>query len=89
MDLNPGDDVKLTLAPAHLLRAAVLAYGLPLGGVVIALGIAWMISRTLNDVPAFILAICGLVAGALLGRHFLNRDGCLKNLVPTVCERNA
>ena len=89
MDLKPGDDVKLVLASSHLLRAAVLAYGLPLGGVVIALGAAWIMSRTVNDVFAVILAICGLVAGALLGRHFLNQDGCLKNLVPTVSERNA
>ncbi|MCH6549839.1 MAG: SoxR reducing system RseC family protein [Proteobacteria bacterium] len=89
MDLKPGDDVRLTLAPSHLLRAAVLAYGMPLAGVIIALGIAWMMSRTLNDVLAVTLAICGLVAGALFGRHFLNQDDCLKNLVPTVSERNA
>ncbi len=89
MDLKPGDDVKLTIAPSHLLHAAVLAYGLPLAGVVIALGIAWIMSRTLNDVLAVVLAICGLVAGGLLGRHFLNQHGCLKNLVPTVSERNA
>ncbi len=89
MDLKPGDDVRLTLAPSHLLRAAVLAYGMPLAGVIIALGIAWIMSRTLNDVLAVVLAICGLVAGALFGRHFLNQDDCLKNLVPTVSERNA
>ncbi len=89
MDLKPGDDVRLTLAPSHLLRAAVLAYGMPLAGVIIALGIAWIMSRTLNDVLAVTLAICGLVAGALIGRHFLNQDDCLKNLVPTVSERNA
>ncbi|MCH8306888.1 MAG: hypothetical protein E2O63_04020 [Gammaproteobacteria bacterium] len=89
MDLKPGDDVRLTLAPSHLLRAAVLAYGMPLAGVIIALGIAWIMSRTLNDVLAVTLAICGLVAGALFGRHFLNQDDCLKNLVPTVSERNA
>ena len=89
MDLKPGDDVRLTLAPSHLLRAAVLAYGMPLAGVIIALGIAWIMSRTLNDVLAVTLAICGLVAGALFGRHFLNQDDCLKHLVPTVSERNA
>lgn len=89
MDLKPGDDVKLALAPSHLLRAAVLAYGLPMAGVVIALGIAWIFSKAVNDVLAVVLSICGLAAGALLGRHFLNQDGCLKNLVPTVSERNA
>ena len=61
MDLKPGDDVRLTLAPSHLQRAAVLAYGMPLAGVIIALGIAWIMSRILNDVLAVTLAICGLV----------------------------
>lgn len=87
--LAAGDEVKLTLAPAHLLRAAVLAYGLPLGGIVIAPGAAWFLNQSLNDHTAIALAIGGLLIGGLFGRHFLNKDACLKNLVPTVSERNA
>ncbi len=89
LDLKVGDEVKLTLAPSHLLRAAIFAYGLPLLGVIVALGIAWYLNETMNDRFTVILAIGGLLAGAMFGRHFLNKDGCLKNLVPTVAERNA
>ena len=89
LDLKVGDEVRLTLAPSHLLRAAIFAYGLPLLGVIVASGIAWYLSETLNDRFAVILAIGGLLTGAMFGRHFLNKDGCLKNLVPTVAERNA
>jgi sigma-E factor negative regulatory protein RseC len=83
-EYKSGDEVVLTLAPSHLLRAATFAYGLPLGGVVVALGIAWYLNHALNDQSAVALALGGLVAGILLGRHYLNRDGCLKNLVPTI-----
>ena len=89
LNLKAGDEVKLTLAPSHLLRAAIFAYGLPLLGVMVALGLAWYLNETLNDRFAVILAIGGLFAGAMFGRHFLNKDGCLKNLVPTIAERNA
>lgn len=89
LDLKVGDDVKLTLAPSHLLRAAVFAYGLPLLGVVVAPGIAWFLNETLNEHFAVILAIGGLLTGAMIGRHYLNKDGCLRNLVPTIDERNA
>jgi sigma-E factor negative regulatory protein RseC len=87
--LKAGDKVNLTLAPSNLLRAAFLAYGLPLGGIVIALGVAWFLNHTLDDRSAVLLAIGGLVGGVLFGRHYLNRDGCLKNLVPTISERHA
>ncbi len=89
LDLKVGDDVKLTLAPSHLLRAAVFAYGLPLLGVVVASGIAWFLNETLHEHFAVILAIGGLLTGAMIGRHYLNKDGCLRNLVPTIDERNA
>ena len=84
-----GDEVKLSLAPSHLLRAAIFAYGLPLAGIVIALALASIMNQALDDQMAIALAISGLVIGGLLGRHFLNKDACLKNLVPTIAERNA
>ncbi len=89
LGLNAGDEVKLDLAPANLLRAAFLAYGLPLGGIIIALAVAGSFDRTLDDQLAVVLAVGGLVGGVLLGRYYLNKDGCLKNLVPTISERNA
>jgi sigma-E factor negative regulatory protein RseC len=87
--LQPGDEVRLNLAPSHLLRAAIFAYGLPLAGVIIALGAGWFMNRAINDRVAAAIGAGGMVAGAFLGRHLLNQDGCLKNLVPTVTERNA
>jgi len=89
LGLKAGDEVRLTLAPSNLLRAAFLAYGLPLGGIVIALGLAWIFKQTLDDRLAVLLAIGGLVGGVLVGRFYLNKDGCLKNLVPTISERYA
>lgn len=89
MEIEPGDEVKLSLAPSHLLRAAVFAYGLPLFGIVVALGVASILNQALDDHFAIALAISGLVMGGLLGRHFLNKESCLKNLVPTISERNA
>ncbi len=89
MEIEPGDEVKLSLAPSHLLRAAVFAYGLPLIGIVVALGVASILNQALDDHFAIALAISGLVMGGLLGRHFLNKESCLKNLVPTISERNA
>ncbi|MFQ6004626.1 MAG: SoxR reducing system RseC family protein [Woeseia sp.] len=89
LELHPGDKVRLTLAPAQLLRAAVFAYGLPLVGVIAALAVAWVINGAIDDGSAVVLAIAGLLAGALSGRYFLNQDRCLKNLVPTVSNRDA
>ena len=88
LGLKAGDEVKLSLAPSHLLRAAVLAYGLPLGGIVIALGTAWFLNQELDDHFAIALAIGGLGLGGLIGRHFLNKDACLKNLAPTITGRH-
>ncbi len=89
MGLKAGDEVKLTLAPSNLLRAAFLAYGLPLGGIVIALGMAWFLQQTLDDRFAVLLAIGGLVGGILVGRFYLNKDGCLKNLIPIISAKHA
>lgn len=89
LEVDTGDEVVLSLAPSHLLRAAVFAYGLPLGGIVIALGTAWILNQTLDDHAAIVLATGGLIMGASLGRHWLKKDACLRNLVPTISERHA
>ncbi|MFQ5546921.1 MAG: SoxR reducing system RseC family protein [Woeseia sp.] len=89
LELRAGDKVRLTLAPAQLLRAAVFAYGLPLLGVIAALAVAWFIYGAIDDGSAVVLAMAGLLAGALSGRYFLNQDRCLKNLVPTVSKTDA
>lgn len=88
-DLKVGDRVNLSLAPSHLLRAAGLAYGVPLGCVVVALGIGWAVAGRMSDALAVLLAAGALITGTLLGRHYLNRGACLRDFVPTVCGRNA
>jgi sigma-E factor negative regulatory protein RseC len=89
MDLKVGERVSLSLAPSQLLRAACLAYGLPLGAVIVALGIGWAVAGRMSDAVALLLAAAGLIAGTLLGRHYLNRGACLREFVPTVSGRNA
>jgi sigma-E factor negative regulatory protein RseC len=89
MEIVAGDEVRLSLAPSHLLRAAVFAYGLPLLGIVSALALASVLNQALDDQLAIALGISGLVVGGLLGRHFLNKDACLKTLVPTISERRS
>ena len=69
--------------------ASICCYGLPLGGIVAATAVAGFLDRALDDQLAVILAVGGLTGGVLLGRYYLNKDGCLKNFVPTISERNA
>ena len=82
--LHEGDEVVLTLEPSHLLRAAMLVYGLPLIGIVVALSAGWLLSRPLTDGAAILFAIAGLAAGLIGGRWQLNRYACLTHFVPTI-----
>lgn len=87
--LEVGDRVQLTLAPANLLRAAWLVYGLPLIAGVIAVLIASRIEPG-NDLVAALSGLLGLAAGALLGRRAMYRkNGCLRQFVPAVTARAA
>lgn len=82
--LSEGDEVRLTLEPAHLLRASLLVYGLPLGGIILMLVAGWLISRPLSDPEAIGYAVAGLAAGLVAGRWQLNRRDCLKQFVPKI-----
>lgn len=79
-----GDEVRLTLEPAHLLRATLLVYGLPLAGMVLMLAAGWLISSPLTDAEAIAYAVAGLAAGLLAGRRQLNRHDCLRQFVPKI-----
>lgn len=84
--LEPGDRVRLEFAPAPLLRAAWLAYGLPLAGLVGgALLAGWMAPG--GELAAVLAAVCGLGAGALVGRRALTRNGQIGECVPMAAER--
>ncbi|HZD53357.1 MAG TPA: SoxR reducing system RseC family protein, partial [Woeseiaceae bacterium] len=65
ISLQPGDRVRLAFLPARLLRAAWLAYGLPLGGIVCGtLLSAWLEPR--GELAAVAMGVAGLLAGFLL-----------------------
>ncbi len=81
---SAGDEVRLTLEPAHLLRATILVYGLPLAGMVLGLSAGWLISRPLTDGVAVACAVAGLAAGFIAGRWQLNRNHCLKQFIPKI-----
>ena len=81
---SEGDEVRLTLEPAHLLRATILVYGLPLLGIVIMLLLGWSMMGPLSDLQAIAFAAAGLAAGLGVGRWQLNRQECLKHFVPKI-----
>lgn len=83
--LAEGDLVEVALAPDNLLRAALIVYGLPMAGAIIAAILAYAL--TLGDVGAALAALAGLVAGLLLGRWRLRQQDCLSRFVPTVTRR--
>lgn len=81
-DLHSGDSVELRLAPAGLLGAAGIVYGLPLLGALLAAGAAWFLQ--LSDAAAAMVAVLGLIGGFMMGRWRLGRVDCIDELVPTV-----
>ena len=88
ISLRPGDRVRLEFVPAELLRAAWLAYGLPLTGLV---GAALLATRVApgNELAAVACAALGLLAGAAYGCRSLRLNGCVSRCLPVVSERLA
>jgi sigma-E factor negative regulatory protein RseC len=84
--LDVGDRVQLSLPPARLLRAAWLAYGLPLVALVLATVLASWIGRG-QDGLTMLSAAGGLAAGLWLGRRALRRYGCLQEFIPEATAR--
>jgi sigma-E factor negative regulatory protein RseC len=87
VDLEPGDRVRLELEPLHLLRAAWLAYGLPLFAMVLSVAAATVMAEQASDPATMAFAAAGLAAGLIAGRGILRRDSCLQHLTPMVSER--
>jgi len=82
-----GDAVTLSIASSSLLRAALLAYGLPLAGTVSALTIGWIVMAPLSDLAAALIALAGLLAGFVTGRSQLRKDDWCKQFVPSIDRR--
>lgn len=87
LDVAVGDEVAISLQPRHVLQAALLVYGLPLAGALLAAGLAYIAG--LGDSTAAIAALAGLLAGLATARTRLRRSACLRNFTPTVVERLA
>ena len=84
--LDIGDEVTLTLSPRKLLRAAVLAYGLPLASLVTAATIAWLAGAGPDSPVAVAMVIAGLTAGIFVSRYILNRGTACDQFVPTIAS---
>ena len=84
MTLAVGDQVRLTVAPRHLLRAAILAYGLPLISMLVFVAIAWGFGAADSDLLAVAFALTGLVAGFLLSRRLFAAEAACEQFVPVI-----
>lgn len=83
VDLPPGvtpavgDTIGLAISPTFLLNAALIAYGLPLGGMVLFAGLSLWFARDGNEWISIVASVIGLFAGLLYGRHLMkNRRLC-------------
>jgi positive regulator of sigma E activity len=84
MILRPGTRVRLSMSPAKLLRAAMIAYGLPLFCMLAFVALAAFPSGALTDLAAVIVAILGLFVGLAASRYSLKRDAACEHFVPIV-----
>jgi sigma-E factor negative regulatory protein RseC len=83
-----GEAVTLSIASSSLLRAALLAYGLPLAGTVLALTAGWLVMAPLNDLAGALIALAGLLAGFAAGRRQLRKDAWCEQFVPSINSRD-
>lgn len=83
----PGDRVTLALPARRLLRASLLAYGLPL---LTLLAVPLAAEHAFGPYPdAWLAALAAAALGLSLvaGRRLLARDRCLSTLVPEIAGR--
>jgi sigma-E factor negative regulatory protein RseC len=89
LELEAGDRVRLELAPDRLVRAAWLAYGLPLCAMVLAVALAARVLAPAQDFALVMVGALGLLVGFFAGRRKLAGGDCLRRLTPVACERVA
>jgi len=83
MTVRQGDTIELTIGHKFLLRAAMLAYGLPLITMITLLALAWLLSGNPGDGAGIVLAIIGLVIGLFIGRQILSSESICEQFVPS------
>jgi len=84
MTVRVGDNIELAIASRHLLRAAMLAYALPLIAMLASLGVFWALSENASDGRAVVVAIFGLVSGLLVSRRLLKQESICEQFVPVI-----
>ncbi|MGI9202994.1 MAG: SoxR reducing system RseC family protein [Woeseiaceae bacterium] len=84
MSVRPGDRIDLQIGARHLLRAALLAYGLPLITTLITLLVLQYSGFGARDAIGIVAAGGGLLGGLAMGRAFLRRESICDQFVPTI-----
>jgi positive regulator of sigma E activity len=88
IDLPPGivtavgDTIGLAISPVYLLNAALIAYGLPLTGLVLFAGLSRWVAGAGNEWVSVAAAAFGLYAGLLLGQRLLNNRRLCRQFRP-------
>jgi sigma-E factor negative regulatory protein RseC len=82
LGLDSGDTVWLELDSQDLLRVAVVAYGAPLAGILVAASGAW--AGGLGEWCAVVATVLGGLTGAASARLYLRRRGCMQRFTPRV-----
>ena len=85
LDLRQGDRVQIDLAPQHVLLAAAIVYGLPLGGALSAAAFSYLAGS--GDAVAAVAALIGIVFGFVAGRRWLRHKVCRRRFIPIVTAR--
>lgn len=85
MTLQNGDTITLRIDSKFLLRAALLAYGLPLAGLVLFPALAWLAAGRPDDLAAVLYAVLGLGTGFALGRRIMANGSICRQFVPEAC----
>lgn len=86
LDIQSGDLVSIALEPRHILRAALIVYGSPLLGAVLAAILAF--SMGFGEAEAVLAALVGLLAGILVAKVRLQNTRCLRDFTPMVIEKH-
>ena len=92
LTLHVGERVRLNLAPARILHAAWLVYGMPLAGMVLAVAVGAFVAApagaVAGDLAIAVFASGGLAGGFLWGRRSLLRMACWRQFIPSVLARD-
>ena len=83
---NAGESVRLAIPSSRLLRASMLAYGLPLLGALGLTMFGWLFVQPFSDAAAALFAMCGLLIGFFVGRRRLQNESCARQFQPEVLQ---